>query len=464
MQKTVVINVVGLTPRLIGPAMPRLQAFVASGAQVTIKPVLPAVTCSVQATFLTGCTPDEHGIVGNGWYFRDECEVKFWRQSNALVQRPKIWEVARTLDPNFACANLCWWFNMYSSADYTVTPRPLYPADGRKIPDIYTSPGDLRFALQQELGQFPLFQFWGPHTSIASSRWIAEAAKMMDRRYNPTLTLIYLPHLDYCLQRFGPDCQRVANDLGELDAVCGDLIDYYETRDTRILFVSEYGIVPVSRAIHLNRELRKHGLLAVRTELERELLDAGASDAFAVADHQVAHVYVNNRARLNEVRALLQVVDGVAQILDDEGKREAHLDHSRAGDLIALAEPDAWFTYYYWFDDARAPDYARTVDIHRKPGYDPVELFIDPRLKLPQLKVGWKLLKKSLGFRYLMDVIPLDASLVCGSHGRADTASEDSPVLLTQQPNLLDGSVMDATDVCGVILRHISLIKPSALS
>lgn len=455
MQQTVVINVVGLTPRLIGPTMPRLQAFVSSGAQATIKTVLPAVTCSVQSTFLTGCLPNEHGIVGNGWYFRDECEVQFWKQSNALVQHPKIWEAARTLDPTFTCANLCWWFNMYSSADYTVTPRPLYPADGRKIADIYTRPADLRFALQKELGQFPLFQFWGPHTSIASSRWIAEAAKMVDRRYHPTLTLIYLPHLDYCLQRLGPDCQRITSDLKELDEVCGDLIDYYGTRDTRMIFISEYGIVPVARAIHLNRELRKHGLLVVRYELGRELLDAGASDAFAVADHQVAHIYVNNPARLNEVRTLLQAVDGVVQVLDDEGKREAHLDHPRAGNLIAVAEPDAWFTYYYWFDDARAPDYARTVDIHRKPGYDPVELFIDPHLSLPQLKVGWKLLKKSLGFRYLMDVIPLDASLVRGSHGRNDTASADGPVFLTQQPNLLDDAVMDATDVYGAILRHL---------
>ncbi len=456
MHKTVVINAVGLTPRLIGPAMPRLQAFASSGAQATLNTVLPAVTCPVQATFLTGSSPDEHGIVGNGWYVRDECEVKFWKQSNSLVRRPKIWEAARRLDPTFTCANLFWWFNMYASVDYSVTPRPLYPADGRKIPDIYTNPADLRFMLQKELGQFPLFQFWGPRTSIASSRWIAEAAKIVDKRYEPTLILIYLPHLDYCLQRLGPDCRRIASDLRELDAVCGNLIDYYQTRDTRIIFVSEYGIVPVSRAIHLNRELRKHGLLIVRSELGRELLDAGASHAFAVADHQVAHIYVNNPARLGEVRALLQTVNGVAQVLDHEGKREARLDHPRAGDLIAVAESDAWFTYYYWFDDALAPDYARTVDIHRKPGYDPVELFIDPRLGFPQLKMGWKLLKKNLGFRYLMDVIPLDAALVRGSHGRTDTPPEDSPVFLTQQPNLLDGSVMDATEVYGMILRHLT--------
>ncbi|HEU5231173.1 MAG TPA: nucleotide pyrophosphatase/phosphodiesterase family protein [Ktedonobacteraceae bacterium] len=456
MHKTVVINTVGLTPRLIGPAMPRLQSFLASGAQATIKTVLPAVTCAVQATFLTGSFPSEHGIVGNGWYFRDECEVKFWKQANALIQRPKIWEIARALDPTFTCANLFWWFNMYSSADYAVTPRPCYPADGRKIADIYTTPQDLRFVLQKHLGQFPLFQFWGPQTSIAASVWIAEAAKMVDQRYNPTLTLIYLPHLDYCLQRLGPDCQSIRDDLYELDVVCGDLIDYYQTRHTRIIFVSEYGITPVSRAIHLNRELRKHGLLAVRSELGRELLDAGASAAFAVADHQLAHIYVNHLARLDEVRTVVQAVDGVAQVLDGEGKRKAHLDHPRAGDLIAIAQPDAWFTYYYWLDSAVAPDYARTVDIHRKPGYDPVELFIDPRLKLPWLKIGGKLLKKKLGFRYLMDVIPLDASLVRGSHGRTDTPPENSPLFITQQASLLAGSVIDATDVCEMILRHLT--------
>lgn len=456
MHKTVVMNVVGLTPSLLGPATPHLCAFAEHGKRAMINTVLPAVTCSVQATFLTGHYPDEHGIVGNGWYFRDECEVKFWRQSNALIQRPKVWEVARSLDPTFTCANLFWWFNMYSSVDYTVTPRPMYPADGRKFPDIYTKPADLRFALQTELGQFPLFSFWGPNTSIASSKWIAEAAKRVDQWYDPTLTLIYLPHLDYCLQRFGPLQNSVAQDLKELDALCGNLIDYYTTRDARIIIVSEYGITSVSRPVHLNRELRKHGMLAIRQELGRELLDAGASVAFAVADHQVAHVYVNDPARIDEVHLLLQATPGVAQVLDAEGKREAHLDHPRAGELVAIAEPDAWFTYYYWLDDAVAPDYARTVDIHHKPGYDPVELFLDPQLKVPQLKIGWTLLKSRLGFRYLVDVIPLDASLVRGSHGRINTSPEDSPLFLTQEPDLLEVTMVKATDVSEMILRHLT--------
>jgi predicted AlkP superfamily pyrophosphatase or phosphodiesterase len=457
MRKTVVINVVGLTPRLLGSATPRLRAFAEQGKQATIDATLPAVTCSMQATFLTGCYPDEHGVVGNGWYFRDEAEIKFWRQSNALIQRPKLWEAARELDPAFTCANLFWWFNMYSAADYSVTPRPMYPADGRKLPDIYTQPADLRFALQEELGQFPLFNFWGPNTSIGASKWIADAAMRVDRRYDPTLTLIYIPHLDYCLQRLGPDPTTVATDLQELDVLCGALIDYYEQRDAQIIILSEYGIIPVSRPVHLNRELRKHGMLTVRQELGRELLDAGASSAFAVADHQIAHIYVNDPARVAEVRALLQAVPGVARVLADEDKRDAHLDHPRAGELIVLAEPDAWFTYYYWLDDAVAPDYARTVEIHRKPGYDPVELFLDPQLRAPKVKIGLKLLKSRLGFRYLMDVIPLDASLVRGSHGLLNPAPEDSPVFLTRQTDLLHAPKIDATDVHGLILRHLTL-------
>ncbi len=455
MHKTVVINAVGLTPGLLGPSTPRLRAFAEGGALATVSPVLPAVTCSVQATYLTGKYPDEHGIVGNGWYFRDECEVKFWRQSNKLVQAPKVWETAKALDPSFTCANLFWWYNMYSSVDYSVTPRPMYPADGRKIPDIYTQPGGLRADLQAELGRFPLFSFWGPSTSIRATHWIAEAAKWVDRCHDPTLSLVYLPHLDYCLQRHGPDPRKVAGDLEELDTVCGDLIDYYEARDTQVILLSEYGITQVFEPVHLNRVLREHGLLSVREELGRELLDAGASAAFAVADHQVAHVYVNDPARLPEVRALLEATDGVEQVLDEEGKREYHLDHPRSGELVVVAEAHAWFTYYYWLDDDRAPDFVRTVDIHRKPGYDPVELFLDPQIKRPKLKVARTLLKKQLGFRYLMDVIPLDASLVRGSHGALPGSPDEAPLFITRRAGLLDAKQVDATDVFGLILRHL---------
>ncbi|HJZ46333.1 MAG TPA: alkaline phosphatase family protein [Roseiflexaceae bacterium] len=456
MRKTVVINAVGLTPSLIGPATPRLRAFAERGALATVGHVLPAVTCSVQATYLTGRWPSDHGIVGNGWYFRDECEIKFWRQSNQLVQQPSIWEMARALDPTFTCANLFWWYNMYSSVDYAVTPRPMYPADGRKLPDIYSKPADLRPWLQAKLGQFPLFEFWGPNSSIRSSAWIAESAKLIDQRHDPTLTLIYLPHLDYCLQRAGPDLAQIEGDLRALDVVCGDLFDYYAARGAQVIVLSEYGVAPVGRPIHLNRVLREQGLIAVRDELGRELLDAGASAAFAVADHQLAHVYVADPARLSQVRAVLEAIEGVAQVLEHAGKQAHRLDHPRAGEFVVLAAPDAWFTYYYWLDDRRAPDYARTVDIHRKPGYDPVELFIDPAIRFPPVKVGWKLLRKQLGFRYLMDVIPLDATLVRGSHGIAPSAPANGALVMTSAPELLGATSVEATDVCGLILRHLN--------
>jgi predicted AlkP superfamily pyrophosphatase or phosphodiesterase len=456
MHRTVVLNVVGLTPRLIGPGMPRLSAWAGEAAAARVQSAFPAVTCTAQADYLTGQRATRHGIVGNGWYVHDECEVRFWRQSNRLVQAPKIWDAARGADPSFTCANLFWWFNMYSAVDVAVTPRPIYRADGQKLPDIYTTPADLRGDLQARLGTFPLFDFWGPRASIRSSEWIAAAARQVEERFAPTLTLVYLPHLDYNLQRVGPGAPEAVRDLQQIDLVCGELIEFYEARGAQVVVLSEYGLEDVRTPIHVNRALREQSLIAVREELGGQLLDAGASAAFAVADHQVAHVYVNDRARLAEVRALVERLPGVDAVLGGDEKREAGLHHARAGDLVAVAKPDAWFTYYYWLDDGRAPDFARTVDIHRKPGYDPVELFLDPSLRMPALSVGWRLARKALGFRTLMDVVPLDASLVKGSHGRRTDWSDDGPVLLTRRRELLQSDRLHSTDVYGVIWRHLT--------
>jgi len=455
-QKTVVLCTVALTPDLLGEATPRLKAFADGGAVVPLGGVTPAVTATVQSTYLTGQPPSSHGVVGNGWLFRDTMEVRLWQQSDRLVQAPRIWSRPPAA-PGITTANLCWWFAMYSSAEVTVTPRPMYPADGRKIPDCYTKPGDLRDKLQAELGQFPLFRFWGPAASIDSTRWIAAAAKHVDAAHDPNLSLIYLPHLDYALQKKGPALEGIRAELGELDDVAGDLIDFYEARGARVIVLSEYGIVPVSRPVHPNRVLREAGLIAYRMELGREVLDIGGSEAFAMADHQIAHVYVRDPARVPEVRALLQAVDGVGEVLDEEGKRSYGLDHDRSGELVLLAEPDAWFTYYYWLDDAKAPDYARTVDIHRKPGYDPVELFLDPAIRVPPLALGTRLVRKKLGFRTLMDVIPLDASLVKGSHGRIPDDPAKGPLLLTRQADLLEDGELAATGVHDLILRHLGV-------
>ena len=452
MKRTVVLNVVGLTRSLIGEYTPHLRALLANSAN--IKTITPAVTCAVQSTYLTGKLPSEHGIVGNGWYCRELAEVLFWRQSNRLVQAEKIWHVAKRRDPAFTCANNFWWYNMATDADWAVTPRPVYCADGRKIPDCYTIPAELRSRFNREFGQFPLFKFWGPATAIAASEWIGRSAMAIERMFQPTLNLVYLPHLDYILQKVGP-YGPIAQDLVAIDALCGRLIAFFQERGCRIVVLSEYGITPVTSAIHPNRILRNAGYLALKEDLGREYLDTGASRAFAVADHQIAHVYVKHRQDIPEVRRLLAATPGIEAVWDEADQRDHGLNHERSGELVLLARHDHWFTYYFWHKDDQAPDYARTVNIHAKPGYDPCELFLDPSLLFPKLKIAWILLQKILGFRYLMEVIPLDASLVRGSHGRVTDSDDAGPIVMTTAPKLLSGQTIQANAIFSLLLDHI---------
>ncbi len=433
MRRTVVLNVVGLTRALLGPAMPRLSGFARDGQATSIQPAFPAVTCTAQSSYLTGLTPSEHGIVGNGWYDRDLAEIHFWKQSNHLVRGPKLWDKLRARDASFTCAQLFWWYNMHAAVDWSITPRPLYPADGRKIFDIHTGPLTLRPEIKADLGEFPFPSFWGPAAGIASSRWIAAAARWIEEKHQPTLNLVYLPHLDYNLQRLGPRDPRIVDDLRLIDEVAGDLIDFFRARGVQIAILSEYGITEVDTPVHLNRVLRRHGWLSIKDELGLETLDCGGSRAFAVADHQVAHIYLNDPTIESQVRAAIEAEPGVERVLDAVAQKELGLRHVRAGDLIAIARPRSWFTYYYWLDDTVAPDFARTIDIHRKAGYDPAELFLDPKLRWPKLRIAAFLLRKKLGLRGLLNVIPLDATLVRGSHGRVPENETDRPVLLLEK-------------------------------
>jgi predicted AlkP superfamily pyrophosphatase or phosphodiesterase len=458
MRNTLVVLIVGLTPRLIGSRTPYLSKFAANGALRSLKTVVPAVTCTVQSTLLTGLAPDGHGAVGNGWYFRDLAEIWLWRQSNRLIDGEKIWEAGRRRNPAFSCANMFWWYNMYSTVDVSATPRPMYPADGRKIPDHYAAPPELREELNALLGPFPLFSFWGPMTSIVSSRWIADATRHVRKTRQPTLTLCYLPHLDYGLQKWGPnpDDPRIASDLREIDELAGGLIEEAERSGDHVIIVSEYGIVPVTEAVHINRALREAGYVSVRDEMGCETLDCGASRAFALADHQIAHVYLQHGASHSAVKQLLEGLDGVELVLDTEGKKQMGLDHPRSGELVALSAPDRWFSYYWWHDDDRAPDFARTVDIHRKPGYDPLELFIDPRIRWPKVKVAGKLAARKLGIRNLMDVIPIrGTSLVKGSHGLVTRDPDDGPVVISNEPRLLGDSPIPAIAFKQLVLDHV---------
>jgi predicted AlkP superfamily pyrophosphatase or phosphodiesterase len=455
-QPLIVLDVVGLTPAMLGEHTPHLSRLASDGFACPLGTVFPAVTCTAQSTLLTGLLPRDHGVVANGWYERDLAEVFFWRQSNRLVAGERIYQAARQRDVSYTTAKLFWWYNMYAAVDWSVTPRPCYPADGRKIMDCYSHPEDLRDRLQAELGVFPLMRFWGPGADIQSSRWIADAAIRVLKWHRPSLSLVYLPHLDYNLQRLGPDDPAIADDLKAVDREAGRVIEAAREQGADVVVVSEYAITAVDRPVPINRVLREAGLLAVRREPTGwETLDPGASRAFAVADHQIAHIYVDDPADTGRVREVLEKTGGIERVLDGSDQAEFGIDHHRSGELVALAAAGAWFTYYFWLDDALAPDYARTVDIHRKPGYDPVELFLDPELTWPRLRVASRLLRKKLGFRYYMDVIGLDASLVRGSHGRLPSPGrehEEGPVLISSSPSIARDQVA-MTDVKNLLLE-----------
>jgi predicted AlkP superfamily pyrophosphatase or phosphodiesterase len=449
MQALAVLNVVGLSPRCLGAETPRLCAFRDRHGMQAFRPAFPAVTCTAQSHMLTGHDASVHGIVANGWLDRENAEPRFWKQSNQLVRGEKIWHVLKKQVPDFTCANLFWWYNMATDADLAITPRPLYLADGRKHFDIHTQPMALRDVIKKDLGDFPFPSFWGPAAGIACSRWIAASARWVYEQHQPSLNLVYLPHLDYGLQKYGPQAPEMAKELREIDEVVGDLIDFYQSHGVRVMIVSEYGISAVDRPVHLNRVLREAGYLSIKDELGRDGLDFFQSKAVAIADHQVAHVYVKNATDRDAVQALLAAVPGVEKVQRVEDVWAEGPARERAGDLIVTAAPGAWLTYYFWLDDQRAPDYARTVDIHRKPGYDPAELFLDPSLRWPKLKIATFLLKKKLGLRAMMEVIPLDATCVKGSHGRDEVPYDDQAVVLGAS-----GQVLRAEGIFAEMVAH----------
>lgn len=442
-RKLLVADLVGLTPRALERA-PAIRAIAKNGFVTSLSTVLPAVTCSAQASFLTGTLPRDHGIVGNGWYFRRLDEVLFWRQSRGFIDGESIFDILKK--SGRTAANVFGWYNWNCGADFSVTPKPSYPSDGSKYPGIHTEPAELRGALEGELGAFPLFDFWGPRAGIVSSEWIARSAKFLIQQKSPDLVFCYIPHLDYDHQRFGPDDPRSDRAVADLDRVAGDLFQFARDRGYDILVFSEYGITGVERPVMLNKLLREGGWLRARIDPHvGELPLFGTSRAFAVCDHQLAHIYIKNPADIPTVKKLLESTPGVERALDRSEQREFGIDHHNSGELVAVSAADAWFAYNYWLDDSLAPDFARTVDIHKKPGYDPAELFVDPKITFPAGRVAWTLLKKKLGFRYLMKMISLDPSMVRGSHGRLPQEPSRGPAALGTDARLAphDGSIVN---------------------
>ena len=438
-QYVILLSVPGLRERDL-TAMPNLARLATGGGYASLLPSFPAVTCPVQANMTTGKRPREHGVVANGFYWRDQRRVEMWTSWNDCILQPQIWDILHDRDRSITSAV---WFALHSKgsgADYICTPAPVHNADGSESPWCFTRPDTLYDELQSKLGHFPLHHFWGPLAGIQSTQWIVASAIHAAHKYRPNFFYIYLPHLDYAAQKSGPDSKAAKQALGELDAELETLIiglnGAYGEKPLWLV-ASEYAIVPVDNVVFPNRVLREAGLVKVNEQDDGELLDFASSKAWALADHQLSHVFVQDAdpKMIKKVARLFNKQEGIAEALTGESIAELALDHPRCGDVVLISEPNSWQAYYWWEEDAKAPAFARTVDIHRKPGYDPVELFFDARSK----------------------TIPLNTKLVKGSHGAPARKPAQRGVLLSSEPGIFLGGLVPDVDIAGIVLRQFEM-------
>jgi predicted AlkP superfamily pyrophosphatase or phosphodiesterase len=349
--------------------------------------VFPAVTCAAQAAFRTGVSPDKAGMPGNGFYDRKLGKVMFWEQSSALVAGERIWEQFRVAGKTVAM--LFWQQSLGETVDMVLSPAPIHKHHGGMIQDCYSQPEDLYGRICEEVGRgFNLKNYWGPMASVKSSQWIAEAtAYIIGMSDAPDLCMTYLPGLDYDLQRYGVESEKSQAALKDVFGQLDLLKRAAEDNGYELLVFGDYAIVDIDKGpVYLNRVLRESGYMATR-EVDGMLYpDFHVSRAFAVVDHEVAHIYVKDEAEKGEVTALLCEVEGVESVKDG----------------VAISKDGYWFAYPWWEDNKQAPEYAAHVDIHSKPGYDPCELFFG--------KVPWK--------------VSVDADRVKGSHGKIGAGRE----------------------------------------
>jgi hypothetical protein len=427
--------------------MPFLERLAGAGGCVPLAPGFPAVTCPVQATLTTGRTPADHGIVANGLYDRAARQLEMWISPDGVHRSPRIWDRLKAARPEIRTAA---WFALQSKhagADLVCLPAPRHNPDGTETMWCHTRPEPLYGKLRETLGDFPLHKFWGPVAGIESTRWIVTSFLEAAREAPPDFAFIYLPHLDYAAQRTGPDSPPAHAACGELDAEIARLVSGFASLSGRdeptVLVAGEYRIRPVSHTLFPNRVLREEGLLVVADTPDGEMLDMRSSTAWTLADHQVGHVYVadgGDRRLVERVVAAFRGRAGVAEVLAGDDLVRAGLTasfplpaDSRCGDVVIASTSDSWQAYFYWLDDAKAPRFARTIDIHRKPGYDPLELHLD-RAKLPAVS------------------IPLDTSLVKGSHGIVDPADPHETILVASRGGIVSGPLA-THEVAGLIER-----------
>ncbi|MFW6372514.1 MAG: alkaline phosphatase family protein [Thermodesulfobacteriota bacterium] len=415
-KRVVVIDVVGLRPdHFAHPEnMPNLAKLADTGTLMTMKPVFPAVTLPVQASLTTGVFPETHGVVSNGFYFPEHHQVSFWEQASGLVRSEKIWERLHRKDSQLKTAVLFFQNSLYADCEAVITPKPLHTDDGL-VQWCYSKPVGLYESISEKIDPFNLYHFWGPMASIEGSRWIAESAVEVMDRIRPHLMFVYLPHLDYSSQKVGPDDPSMSEELRQIDQEVGRIVQGVDAlgmkEETIFIVLSEYAFHAVQGDVALNRVLRENDLLCVRTIAGREYLDFELSPAFAMVDHQTAHLYIKP-GRKTQVRQVLEQVEGIDFLMDTDEKQNLRIDHPRSGDLVAVSARDRWFSYYWWLDSDKAPDFANRVDIHRKPGYDPLEMFLEP------------------GTHHISQ----DTRLIQGSHGYPPVDERDRiPLLISGQ-------------------------------
>jgi predicted AlkP superfamily pyrophosphatase or phosphodiesterase len=361
--------------------------------------VFPAVTCTAQASFRTAAAPAVHGMIANGLYDRRLHRPMFWEQSADLVQGPRIWDAFRAKGGTVGM--LFWQQSLGERADAVLSPAPIHKHHGGMIQDCYSRPAGLYERLCRAVGgPFNLMHYWGPLASAKAGDWIAAAtvATLADDAATPRLLLTYLPTLDYDLQRWGPDHARSAAARARAAWQLSAMVRAARSRDYEVVIFGDYAVAPTpGGAAWPNRALREAGLMSVRVVRGREHADFHAGRAFAVVDHEIAHVYVKDPADVPAVRETLESTPGIAEVMDRAAQARAGLDHANSGELVIVAAGGAWLAYPWWREKSRAPDYAAHVDIHNKPGYDPCELFF-----------GWPPMSVSQ-----------DAGRIRGSHGRA---------------------------------------------
>ncbi|MFQ5461626.1 MAG: alkaline phosphatase family protein [Phycisphaerae bacterium] len=415
-RQLIFLSIPGLRPGDVDAATtPTLFQWAERGTIAELTPTFPCVTSPVQANMLTGCGPSEHGVIANGFYYRERNEVGFWVAHNEIIQRPQTWDVLNRNAPELTSA--VWHAQNIKSAGaaFIVTPSPIHEDDGSTKLWCYSKPDRFYQALIERFGHFPLQHYWGPLSNIGSTRWILKAAAHLAGQHAPNFHWIYLPHLDYASQKYGPNSPQARQAFIDLDAELAGFAAAVAASDDGgepvFLVAGEYAMTDVSGVVYPNRLLREGGFLAIREESGREYVDLTASRAFAMVDHQFAHVYVRNAADVPACAALLRTDSGLAGVFAGAQRKEIGLDHPRSGEIVLVAKDTHWLAYYWWLDDKLAPPFARTVDIHAKPGYDPVELFIDQATKS----------------------IPLDATLVKGSHGAPATEPRHRAALICSE-------------------------------